>query len=368
MQTGWNHISLGDACDIINGRNQKAVENAKGKYPIYGSGGIMGYASAYLCKAGSTIIGRKGTINKPIFVNTNFWNVDTAFGLSPKDGINPRFFFYLCKSIDWLRYDKGTTLPSLVKSDLLKIKVRIPETEIQNRIASELDLLSEIIDIKNTQLRDLDDLAQSIFYEMFGDPVANEKGWQLKAIKDSVEEMFLGPFGSSLKTDCYVPKEQSYCMVYEQKHAIKKTLKQDNHFINKDKYNSLKRFSVGPGDFIMSCRGTIGEIYELPNDAPKGIIHPSLMKIRLREGVYSHEFFKVLLGKVVTQQEMNGGVVKMAITAKKLGQIKIVAPPMEKQIEFNEQIERIKEQKKQIEQSLSHIQTLLDKRMFDFFS
>ena len=60
---------LGDICDIINGRSQKLVEATDGHYPIYGSGGVMGRANAFLCKGGSTVIGRKGTINRPIFVN-----------------------------------------------------------------------------------------------------------------------------------------------------------------------------------------------------------------------------------------------------------------------------------------------------------
>ena len=65
---------------IINGKNQSKVENPYGKYPIYGSGGIMGYADDYICEPHTVIIGRKGSINKPIFVETPFWNVDTAFG------------------------------------------------------------------------------------------------------------------------------------------------------------------------------------------------------------------------------------------------------------------------------------------------
>lgn len=92
------------------------------------------------------------------------------------------------------------------------------------------------------------------------------------------------------------------------------------------------------------------------------------MKIRLKEGVYSHEFFKVVLKQVVAKQEMNGGVVKMAVTAKKLGQIQIVAPPMDAQIEFNRKIEKIEEQKELIKQSISDMQTLLDKRMSDYFN
>ena len=172
-------IKLGDICNILNGRNQKKVEDINGKYPIYGSGGIMGYANDYICKAGTTIIGRKGSINKPLYVDTEFWNVDTAFGLQPKECCHSRFLYYLCKSIDFTRYDKGVTIPSLVKSDLLQIPVSIPSLEEQSRIVEELDLLSNIIEKKRQQLSELDNLAQSIFYDMFGDPVTNEKGWEV---------------------------------------------------------------------------------------------------------------------------------------------------------------------------------------------
>ena len=68
-----------DVLHIVSGKNQSAVVNPNGKYPIYGSGGLMGYADDYLCKAGTTIVGRKGTINRPIFVTEPFWNIDTAF-------------------------------------------------------------------------------------------------------------------------------------------------------------------------------------------------------------------------------------------------------------------------------------------------
>lgn len=71
-----------DVLEIKNGRNQKQVENPDGKYPIYGSGGIMGWADAYICEADTVVIGRKGTINNPIYVDRPFWNVDTAFGLA----------------------------------------------------------------------------------------------------------------------------------------------------------------------------------------------------------------------------------------------------------------------------------------------
>ncbi|VRY40051.1 type I restriction-modification system, S subunit [Streptococcus pneumoniae] len=87
----WNEILT-----IRNGKNQKQVEDADGKFPIYGSGGIMGYAKDWIVKKNSVIIGRKGNINKPILVRENFWNVDTAFGLEPVlEKINSEYLFRL---------------------------------------------------------------------------------------------------------------------------------------------------------------------------------------------------------------------------------------------------------------------------------
>ena len=98
-----------DVLHIVSGKNQKAVENANGKYPIYGSGGLIGYADKYLCEAGTTIVGRKGTINRPIFVTEPFWNIDTAFGVVPNEGLDPKYLllflrpfqFYAVGQINW---------------------------------------------------------------------------------------------------------------------------------------------------------------------------------------------------------------------------------------------------------------------------
>ncbi|HEV3858223.1 TPA: restriction endonuclease subunit S, partial [Streptococcus pneumoniae] len=113
----WNEILT-----IRNGKNQKQVEDADGKFPIYGSGGIMGYAKDWIVKKNSVIIGRKGNINKPILVRENFWNVDTAFGLEPVlEKINSEYLFYFCQLYNFEKLNKAVTIPSLTKSDLLNI-------------------------------------------------------------------------------------------------------------------------------------------------------------------------------------------------------------------------------------------------------
>ena len=242
-----------------------------------------------------------------------------------------------------------------------------PPLSTQLSIVSELDKINELIRLKKEQLSEYDKLAQSLFYEMFGDPIENEKGWEVKNLSNNVQEMFLGPFGSALKVDSYVDKKDAFCMVYEQKHAIQGRLDLDNHFINEGKYNSLRRFEVKGGDFIMSCRGTIGKLYKLPNDAPKGIIHPSLMKIRIKEDVYDSTYFKYMLVKIVANERTNGNCVQMAITAKELGKKTLPLPPLPLQQAFAQRIELIEQQKAEIKSTIADLETLLASRMQYWF-
>ena len=175
MREGWTYKKWADVLTIINGKNQTAVESKDGEYPIYGSGGIMGYANNWLCPENCVVIGRKGNINKPIFVTTKFWNVDTAFGLNAHDNsLLPKFLFYFCQDYNFERHNKAVTIPSLTKADLLKINIPIPSLSEQQSIVTELDKINELISLKKAQLSDLDSLAQSIFYDMFGDPIENE--------------------------------------------------------------------------------------------------------------------------------------------------------------------------------------------------
>lgn len=135
-----------DIAIVTNGKNQSNVTNANGQYPIYGSGGIIGYADDFLCEENSTIIGRKGTINNPILVKTKFWNVDTAFGMKPKASIDFKYFFYFCKSFDFTKLDKSTTLPSLTKSNIEQIEIPLPPEEEQRRIVGMIDKVFTYID------------------------------------------------------------------------------------------------------------------------------------------------------------------------------------------------------------------------------
>ena len=133
-----------DILDILNGRDYKNVLVNKGGYPVYGSGGIIARANDYICPAGTIIIGRKGSINNPILVNEKFWNVDTAFGIVPKETINKNYLFYFCKQYNFNRLNKATTLPSLTKQDLLEIEINVPDLEKQVKFSRFVDQINKL--------------------------------------------------------------------------------------------------------------------------------------------------------------------------------------------------------------------------------
>ena len=160
-----------DILTIISGKNQKSVVNPNGKYPIYGSGGTMGYADDYLCEAGTTIVGRKGTINDPIYVTERFWNVDTAFGISPGPELNPKYLYYFCQHFNFKALDKSTTIPSLAKRDLLDIEMPVPPMDEQERVVARIEeLFSELdngVETLQTTKRQLAAYRQAVLKDAF---------------------------------------------------------------------------------------------------------------------------------------------------------------------------------------------------------
>ena len=178
-------MRFSDVLDIRNGRNQRQVENKNGKYPIYGSGGIMGRADDFICEAETVVIGRKGSINNPIFVDEPFWNVDTAFGLvANKDVLLPKYLYYFCVNFDFERLNTTVTIPSLTKANLLQVEISIPDMGTQMHIVGVMDKICHLIELRQQELHELDQLVKSRFIELFGDPIANPFEWPVKRLAE----------------------------------------------------------------------------------------------------------------------------------------------------------------------------------------
>lgn len=117
-----------DVLTIINGKAYGEEYKVSGTYPICGSGGIMGYGEKKMCDRDSIILGRKGNIDKPIYMSEDYWIVDTAFCLSPNtELIHPVYLYYWCKQFDFQKLNKQAVLPSLTRSDLEQIDIQVPE-------------------------------------------------------------------------------------------------------------------------------------------------------------------------------------------------------------------------------------------------
>lgn len=147
-----------EVVEIINGKDYKSIQVEDGGYPVYGTGGEMARASDYLSPANSILLGRKGTIDKPLLIREKYWNVDTAFGAVPDEKVLHYVYFYWhCKTIDFNVLNKGTTLPSTTKVDLLNLWIKIPSMEEQTRFGSIVEQAdkSEFVGCK------------SQFFEMF---------------------------------------------------------------------------------------------------------------------------------------------------------------------------------------------------------
>jgi len=160
----FDYYSLGDLVKIKYGKNQKKVQDDEnGKYPIYGTGGLMGYSIDYLYDKPSVLIGRKGSIEKVRYIEEPFWTVDTLFYTEVNEKIViPKFLYYMMSLIDLSRYNEGTSIPSLRTETLNRLDFPIPNLDYQNRVLSILSSIDKKIEINEKINKNLFNIASSI--------------------------------------------------------------------------------------------------------------------------------------------------------------------------------------------------------------
>lgn len=142
----WSDGKIGDILRILHGKNQRAVESYSGEYPILGTGGVIGKASEFLCDWECVLIGRKGTIDKPIYMNTPFWTIDTLYFSKPEENQCVKFQYYLFCTISWYDYTESSGRPSLAKKVIESIPIKIPRYEEQVKIAAVISAMDEEIE------------------------------------------------------------------------------------------------------------------------------------------------------------------------------------------------------------------------------
>lgn len=348
---------------IVNGRNQKQVVCDDGKYPIYGSGGIMGYANDYICKAETVVIGRKGSINKPIFVETPFWNVDTAFGLcANSEKLNSKYLYYFCEKFDFEKLNTTVTIPSLTKSNLLNVEIPLPNLEKQKQIVELLDKVTSLIFLRKQQLSKLDELVKARFVEMFGDPVVNSKRWPVETIENHIDLLTGFPFDSS----GYVSKGVNICgglIIMPQKidwSACK-------HW---PQITGYEDYILRPNDIVIALdRPWISNGFKIAmvdREHLPALLIQRTARIRAVDINQHYLMQSLLLGRFDKHCNITGSLVPH-ISPKDIKSYSVMLPPIELQNQFATFVERVDQQKQTVQQSLEKLELLKKALMQEYF-
>jgi type I restriction enzyme S subunit len=149
----WKNKSFEELFEIGNGRDYKHLK--KGEIPVYGSGGYMLAVDDYLYDGDSACIGRKGTIDKPVFLTGKFWTVDTLFYTHSFKDCIPKFIYYIFQNINWRNHNEAGGVPSLSKTNIYKIETIVPKPKEQKRIVNFLSGVDNLIIAQTDKIEEL---------------------------------------------------------------------------------------------------------------------------------------------------------------------------------------------------------------------
>ena len=163
----WQECRIGDILKILHGRDYKDYQAPDGEYPVLGTGGIIDHATKYLCDWACVLIGRKGTIDKPQYMDTPFWTVDTLFYSKPEAFHNPKFQYYLFQTINWKKYNEASGVPSQSSSTIEGISIYVPNLKTQETIARLFSNVDELIEKQTSILSQLQESKKGLLQQLF---------------------------------------------------------------------------------------------------------------------------------------------------------------------------------------------------------
>ena len=227
----FNRYALSDLATIKYGKNQKKVLSESGNIPIYGTGGLMGYATTALYDKPSVLIGRKGTIGKVKYVEHPFWTVDTLFyTIVNTDIVLPKYLYYVMSLIDLNNYNEGTTIPSLRTETLNRLEFDIPSLVEQETILSCLNPIDEKIELNNEINNNLEQQSMALYKSWFVDFELNSgvmpSDWkvsQLGSIAKISTEVFSPAKNPNVEVEHYsIPAyDEKHYPIFETSNGIK---------------------------------------------------------------------------------------------------------------------------------------------------
>lgn len=386
MRKGWEYKKLGEVGQIVTGSTPSTKDESNyspkeycfvkpSDLPSQGIADIeeteyfvsqVGLSKSRVLRAGSVLVSCIGSIGKIGILTKEACSNQQINAIIPQDETDSRFIAYSVYAQRFVLESiaNAPVVPIINKTDFSKIRIGIPPKSTQLAIVSELDKINELIRLKKEQLKDFDNLAQSLFYEMFGDPVENEKGWEVKTFGEigSVER------GAGISKKDFV-KEGLPCIHYGQLHTIlgPRTTK---HFTSIP-HNLLPKYKIAhTGDLVMaitsedvegSCKSTVwlGD-YDIIVGSDAAIFHHKQDGTFLSYYTMTKAFFnekaKYAKGFKVTH-----------ISAKEIEKIPVYLPPLSLQRLFAQRIEQIEREKSEVQKSIQDLETLQASRMQYWF-
>ena len=361
----WEVCAFKRKIVINNGRDYKEYLDDE-IYPVMGSGGCFTYCSKYLYDGEAVLLGRKGTIDKPLYINGKFWAVDTMFYATPLSGLHCKYAYYLALTFPFDYYSTSTALPSMTQSDLGNNLVALPPLDEQKSIAGYLDekcgKIDKAIATQEKRLELLKELRQNIItqavtrginpnaplkdsgVEWIGKVPEHWKVCRIKnVLKQGADSIKIGPFGSSLTGKVGADLEYK---VYGQWNIVGADFNAGTNTVNKETFDELsKSYKVISGDILVSMMGTIGKCAVIPEGIQEGIMDSHVVKIRLNDSIMIGSYFEYIYDKdksnvIFNQlQKMKGGSIMDGLNSTIIKSLTILVPPLSEQQEIVSYIE-----------------------------
>lgn len=284
--------------------------------------------------------------------------------------LDQQYLYYYLKSEKCLYYIKelasGSVRDNLKLSMLKEFTIPNITLEEQRKAVTVLEQTDRLITLQERQMTVLDELVKFRFVEMFGDPETNPYGWRKTTVGDVCSSVVRGPFGSALKKEFFVEQNGSTYKVYEQKHAIQKSATIGTYYISAEKFGELRRFECRPGDILMSCSGTMGELFQLPSGCERGVINQALCKFTLSDCILPIVFLTYMRQTIGNLETKGSGIQNIAAVSY-VKAMPINLPPMEVQRRFAAFVSEVDKSKLAVKQSLEKLETLKKSLMQQYF-
>lgn len=261
----------------------------------------------------------------------------------------------------------GSATPKFNKTELKKLPLPLPTMQEQKRIVEQIEsLFAKLDEAKEKVLEALTSyqnrktmIIHNAFVGNYTRAWRERNGhsiddWEHLTLND-VAEYKKGPFGSSITKAMFVPKSSNTYKVYEQGNAIRKTIDYGSYYITEEKYRELKGFAIQAGDIIISCAGTIGEVYKLPEGCEAGVINQALMRVRTFDNI-DEKFFIYYFGEVLkgdVNEQANGTAIKNIPPFKIMKAMEIKLPTLAEQRKIVALLDEVLDSEKQSEDTLN---------------